>query len=309
MTALQLLMAAGGLVGAGLSLVLFQLVPSHPDLGQALARLSPAGAREAQNAARALAQPRVKGVVQDRDVRDVLGAWGARHLPASLWGRVAPADLAVLGMTPARFYGEKLLYAFIGLVAGPVLAAALMFSFAIPVYVPVLATLLLTVVLWFVPTYNVVTDARDARVEFARSLGAFVDLVALEMASGSGPRQSMEAAAAVGDSWVFRRMREELARTRWSGVTPWDALRHLGHEIDMPDLHELADIMRLSGEDGGRVYPQLRARAASMRSAILSAQKTRANETSERMTLPMTLLGMIFLLILITPQMLRMVGS
>ncbi|MGC5585673.1 type II secretion system F family protein [Ornithinimicrobium sp. W1665] len=306
MTVLQLLLAAGGLVGAGLALVLFQLVPSHPDLGQALARLSPAGAREAQNAARALTQPRVKG---SDDIRDVLGAWGARHLPANLWGKVAPADLAVLGMTPARFYGEKILYAFIGLVAGPLLSAAAMFSFSIPVYVPVLATLVLTVVLWFVPTYNVASDARDARVEFARSLGAFVDLVALEMTSGSGPRQSMEAAAAVGDSWVFRRMREELARTRWSGITPWDALRHLGNEIDMPDLHELADIMRLSGEDGGRVYPQLKARAASMRSAILSAQTTRANEVSERMTLPMTLLGMIFLLILITPQLLRMVGS
>ena len=307
MTVLQLLLAAGGLVGAGLALVLFQLVPSHPDLGQALARLSPTGAREAQNAA--LAQPQVKGAGADRDLRDVLGAWGARHLPANLWGKVAPADLAVLGMTPARFYGEKILYAFIGLVAGPLLAAAAMFSFSIPVYVPVLATLVLTVVLWFVPTYNVASDARDARVEFARSLGAFVDLVALEMTSGSGPRQSMEAAAAVGDSWVFRRMREELARTRWSGITPWDALRQLGNEIDMPDLHELADIMRLSGEDGGRVYPQLKARAASMRSAILSAQKTRANEVSERMTLPMTLLGMIFLFILITPQVLRMVGS
>ena len=307
MTVLQVVLAAGGLVGAGLALVLFQLAPSHPDLGQALARLSPAGAREAQNAA--LAQPQVKGSGADRDVRDVLGAWGARHLPANLWGKVAPADLAVLGMTPARFYGEKILYAFIGLVAGPLLSAAAMFSFSIPVYVPVLATLVLTVVLWFVPTYNVASDARDAQVEFARSLGAFVDLVALEMASGSGPRQSMEAAAAVGDSWVFRRMREELARTRWSGITPWDALRHLGNEIDMPDLHELADIMRLAGEDGGRVYPQLKARAASMRSAILSAQKTRANEVSERMTLPMTLLGMIFLLILITPQVLRMVGS
>ncbi|WP_440902048.1 type II secretion system F family protein [Actinosynnema sp.] len=306
MTALQLLLAAGGLVGAGLALVLFQLAPSHPDLGQALARLSPAGAREAQNAAKALAQPQVKG---SDDIRDVLGAWGARHLPARLRGKVAPADLAVLGMTPARFYGEKITYVFIGLVAGPVLSAAVLFSFSIPLYVPVVATLALAAALWFIPTYNVLTDARDARVEFARSLGAFVDLVALEMASGSGPRQSMEAAAAVGDSWVFRRMREELARTRWSGITPWDALRHLGNEIDMPDLHELADIMRLSGEDGARVYPQLKARAASMRSAILTAQKTRANEVSERMTLPMTLLGMIFLVILITPQILRMVGS
>jgi Flp pilus assembly protein TadB len=309
MTVLQLVLAGGGLIGAGLALVLFQLAPSHPDLGQTLARLSAAGARQAHAAATAADQARTAGSGDPADVRDVLGAWGARHLPAGLWGKVAPADLAVLGMTPARFYGEKIMYAFIGLVAGPVLAGVLMFSFSIPLYVPVLATLALAAALWFIPTYNVVTDARDARVEFARSLGAFVDLVALEMASGSGPRQSMEAAAAVGDSWVFGRLREELARTRWSGVTPWDALRHLGNEIAMPDLHELADIMRLSGEDGGRVYPQLKARAVSMRSAILAAQKTHANEVSERMTLPMTLLGMIFLLILITPQVLRMVGS
>lgn len=306
MTGLQLLLAAGALVGAGLALVLFQLAPSHPDLGQALARLSPTGAREAQNAAKALTAPTVTG---SDDIRDVLGAWGARHLPSRLWGTVASADLAVLGMTPARFYGEKIMYAFIGLIAGPVLSAAVLFSFSLPLYVPVLATLALAAALWLIPTYNVVTDARAARVEFARSLGAFVDLVALEMASGSGPRQAMEAAAAVGDSWVFSRMREELARTRWSGVTPWDALRQLGHEIDMPDLHELADIMRLSGEDGARVYPQLKARAASMRSAILTAQKTHANEVSERMTLPMTLLGLIFLVILITPQILRMVGG
>lgn len=309
MSALQLLLAAGGLVGAGLALLLYQLIPAQPDLGQAMDRLSPAGARQAQAAAQATAHPQLTGSSGDRDVRDVLGAWGARHLPAGLWGKVASADLAVLGITQSRYYGEKLLFAVVGLVAGPVLAWTFMFSFSIPFYVPVVATLVLAVVLWFIPSYNVVSDASDARVEFARSLGAFVDLVALEMASGSGPRQSMEAAAAVGDSWVFRRLREELARTRWSGITPWDALRHLGDEIDMPDLHELADIMRTSGEDGGRVYPQLKARATSMRAAILTAQKTRANEVSEQMTLPMTLLGLIFLLILITPQLLRMVGS
>ncbi|WP_131104399.1 type II secretion system F family protein [Ornithinimicrobium sufpigmenti] len=305
MSVLHLLLTAGGLVGAGLALILHQLTPAHPDLGQALTRLSPAGAPQAQATQGTTASRQVGS----GDVRDVLGSWGARHLPTGLWGKVVGTDLTVLGTTPTRFYGEKLLYAAIGIVAGPILAWTLMFSFSIPVYVPVLATLVLVVVLWFIPTYNVLTDAREARVEFARALGAFVDLVALEMVSGSGPRQAMEAAAAAGDSWVFRRLREELARTRWSGITPWDALRHLGDEIDLPDLHELADIMRSSGEDGGRVYPQLKARAVSMRAAILSAQKTRANEVSERMTLPMTLLGLIFLLILITPQLLRMVGS
>ncbi|USQ77784.1 type II secretion system F family protein [Ornithinimicrobium cryptoxanthini] len=302
MTTLQILIAAGSLVGLGVALILFQLVPTQPDLGQALSRLSPAGARQTQ--ARQLPAGTANG---SEDVRDVLGSWAERVLPAALWGKVKAPDLAVLGISPARLYGEKILYAFLGLLAGPILSAAVMFSFSIPFYLPVIATLILAAGLWFIPTYNVRTDAADARVAFARSLGAFVDLVTLEMAAGSGPRQAMEAAATVGDSWVFRRLREELARTRWSGITPWDALRGLGEEIDMPDLHELADIMRLSGEDGAAIYPQLKARATSMRAAILSAQKSKANETSEAMTLPMTLLALIFLLILITPQFLRMV--
>ena len=72
------------------------------------------------------------------------------------------------------------------------------------------------------------------------------------------------------------------------------------------DLQDLADIMRLSSEDGAEVYAQLRARSASMRSAMLNAQKAQANEVSERMTLPMAVLGMIFLIILIAPSMLRL---
>jgi Flp pilus assembly protein TadB len=300
MNTIHLLLAAGGLTGLGVYLVVSQLAPAHPDLAQTLSRLSPTGARQAQ------ATTTDSG--RSNDVRDLLGAWAGRHLPPALWGRVRPADLAVLGITTARFYGEKLLYAGIGLVAGPVLSASLLVLGA-PLYVPAVASLLLAAVLWFVPTYNVITDARQARTEFARSLGAFVDLVAVNMATGDGPRQAMESAAAVGDSWVFQRLQEELARTRWSGVTPWDALRHLGDEIDMPDLHELADIVRLSGEDGARIYGPLRARTRNMRAAILAAQKSKANEVSERMTLPMTLLGLIFLLILITPQFLRIIGG
>lgn len=304
MTTLQLLIASGALIGLGLALLLFCVAPARPDLGQSLARLSPAGAREAQRALQASTQP--PAGAGEADVRDVLGGWGARVLPTAIWGRVRPSDLAVQGTTLARFYGDKLLFAFIGLVAGPILTLVFILAFSIPLYVPVLGSLTVAVVLWFIPNYNVRSDAAQARVEFSRSLGAFVDLVTLEMAAGSGPRQAMQAAALVGDSWIFARLREELARTRWSGLTAWDALRGLGDELAIPDLHELADIMRLSGEDGGRIYPQLKARAASMRGAILSAQKAKANEVSERMTLPMTLLALVFLVILLSPQFLRM---
>jgi hypothetical protein len=46
-----------------------------------------------------------------------------------------------------------------------------------------------------------------------------------------------------------------------------------------------------------------------MRTAMLNVEKARAAEISERMTLPMSLLGMVFLAILITPALLRVRGS
>lgn len=299
MTGLQLILVAGALVGSGLALLVFRLVPAQPDLGETLARLSPEGAREVRR--------RQERLNRDADVRDVLGDLGERFLPTRIWGRASDQDLAILRMSRGRLYGEKLLFALIGLIAGPVLTIVPMVAWdGLPPYIPVGASLLLATALWFVPNYNVIDEARKARLGFRRALGAFIDLVALERAAGSGPRQAMEAAASVGDSWAFRRVAEELARTRWSGTTPWDAMRELGKETGVTELDELADIMRLSGDEGAQVYEQLRSRSASMRSAMLQAQKAEANAISERMTLPMTLLGVIFLGLLIAPQILRL---
>ena len=163
--------------------------------------------------------------------------------------------------------------------------------------------------MFFLPNYNVRDDAKKARAEFSRALGAYIDFVALERNSGAGPRQAMEVAAGVGDSWVFRRLGEELARTRWSGLTPWDALHALALELGLPELDDLADIMRLSGEEGAQIYRSLRARSAGMRSAMLATEKARANEVGEKMSIPMSLLGVIFLAILVAPALLRVIAG
>ena len=140
--------------------------------------------------------------------------------------------------------------------------------------------------MFFVPNYNALDDARKARLEFARALGAYIDLVALERNNGIGVRQAMEAAAEVGDSWVFTRLSEELTRSRWSGLPPWDALHTLAEELGLPELDDFADIMRLSGEEGASVYATLRARSASMRTAMLNDEIAQANAVGERMTHP-----------------------
>jgi hypothetical protein len=44
---------------------------------------------------------------------------------------------------------------------------------------------------------------------------------------------------------------------------------------------DLADIMRLSGQEGAQVYSNLRARSAGMRAAMLNAELAKANEIGD----------------------------
>ena len=103
--------------------------------------------------------------------------------------------------------------------------------------------------------------------------------------------------------------REELARTRWSGLPPWDALHALADELGLPELDDLADIMRLSGEEGAQVYTNLRARSAAMRTAMLNDEMAKANAVGERMSIPGCLLGVIFMALLVAPALLRMFSN
>ena len=187
-TGLQLTLAGGGLVGLGVALLLWRLAPAHPDLADALQRLSPEHVRRG-----------VDAIPGASDSRQRLGVWVLKRLPAAVWARTPTRDLALLRIPLARFYGEKVLYALVGLCIPPLLAAlCYLLDLRLPVVVPVVATLGLAAVMFWLPDVNVRDDAKKARAEFPRALGAHIDLVALERHSGSGTRQAMEVAADVG---------------------------------------------------------------------------------------------------------------
>ena len=292
---LPLAMAAGALLVLGGVLLVARLLPAQVDLAEALGRLTPS--RHAELVAS----------TESTSVKERLGVWAIRALPPGMWARTPTRELALLRIPLAKFYGDKLTFAALGLVAPPLLGLFFdVLGIGLPIMVPSLASVALAVVMFFIPNYNAIDDAKRARVEFARALGAYIDLVALERHNGSGVRQAMESAAAVSDSWVFRRLSEELGRSRWSGLPPWDALHTLAEELGLPELEDFADIMRLSGEEGAAVYDNLRARSAAMRTAMLNAEVTQANAVGERMTIPGSLLGVIFMALLVAPSLLRM---
>ncbi|NLD78042.1 MAG: hypothetical protein GX643_15410 [Acidimicrobiales bacterium] len=304
-TGLQIALLAGALLGLGVVLLVARLVPAEPDLAEALGRLTPTRTRATATATAAGSAP-----VPATTGKERIGLWAIKALPPALWIRTPTRELALLRIPLARFYGDKIVMALLGLVIPPLLGFFFeQLGLGLPVAIPATASLVLAVIMFFLPNYNAVDDAATARLEFTRALGSYIDLVALERTNGSGVRQAMEAAAQVGNSWVFTRLSEELTRSRWSGQPPWDALHALADELGLPELDDFADIMRLSGEEGASVYGNLRARSAAMRTAMLNDEITEANNVGERMTIPGSLLGVIFMALLVAPSLLRMITN
>jgi hypothetical protein len=280
----------GCLAGFGAALVVAELVPAPPDLGAALERLT----------TQRPAPPQVAAVgLQDRLGRALLARLGG--LPGL---RPPRRELAILGVQPHQWLGEKALLAVIGLAFPPCLAAVLgLLGVGVPWAIPTVVSVALGAFFFTLPSLTLRERAAAAREDFARAVGAYIELVALERLAGSGTTQALENASLVGHSWVFERIREELLRSRLSGTTPWESLSKLAGELGVPELGDLSDIMRLAGEEGAQVYEALRARGRSLRTAMLTREQARANAASERMVMPVALLALCFALMIATPAM------
>ena len=294
MTALQVAILAGVMVGVGVWLIGLRLAPTHPNLAQTLAMLSGAPTIDVET--------EVHGW-------EAFGQWGLKRLPERI--RPIPTqDLAILSISPSHFLAKKMVYALVGLtIPGALVGSVLLLGSSIPVAAPAVAAVVVGGAAFMIPDVQVRTKARRARVEFSRTLSCFVNLVALERSCGSGTKQALDVAAGVGDSWVFAKLRECLDRSTWAGVSGRDGLQELAKELGVNDLGEVADIIALSSTEGAGIYRILRAKSRSIREGLLLSDITRANEANEKMSLPVSILGIVFLAILIGPALLSMTTS
>lgn len=297
----QEMLLAGAAFGLGIALLVHALVPSAPDLGAALDTLQ-------ERTPMPLAASARGDDEEPADARERIGRFlGKRlgHLPVL---RVADKDLEVLGHSNNWLLGQKALFALLGLATPGVLWAVLSMILPVPVALPLLVSVLAAGFMWWLPDLDVAQRADAARHEFAFAVMAYVDLVALERAAGSGIVQSLERAAHAGDTWVFRRISEVLDLARLSGQAPWGALEDLADRLSLGNLRELASIARVSGEYDSSVYDNLRARSAAMRHTLQTQDQARANAASERMLAPVSMLGLIFMFLLAYPALQAITG-
>lgn len=296
MMPLVLLLGAG--IGAGIYLALRALIPTQPALAAALDRLSTTHV------------PTQSPQLPPRGLEERLGAW-AEQATARLPGVVTPdRDLALIGWTTRKFYGQKAMASLAGLLF-PLIMGTLAYMSGLPAPIPLTvgAMLILAAIFFFLPDLEVRQRAATQRTHYRRIIAAYVDFVALSRIGGASATQAMSDAAAVGDNELFHRIQQLIERSRLRGTSAWSDLRELGEELGIKELHEIADIVRLSGEEGASIWENLRAHAHSMRNAQLRTEQGSANARSESMAIPLAVLAFAFLGLLISPSLLTLVTS
>jgi len=96
--------------------------------------------------------------------------------------------------------------------------------------------------------------------------------------------------------WAADRLRQVLTTARVLRQPPWQALCQLGDDTGVTELTELAAAMALAGTEGARVRASLSARAAAMRQAATAEMQTEAEKASSRMSVPLLVLGIAYLI-------------
>ncbi len=174
---------------------------------------------------------------------------------------------------------------------------------------PVLAGLTLAGVGFVLPDLQVRSRAAARRGEVRHALSVYLDLVVIALAGGAGVDAALHDASRVGDGWAFTQLRRALATARITRTSPWHSLRQLGDELGVTELAELAATASLAGTEGAKIRSSLATKAVVLRTHQLSAAEAEAQSATERMSLPLMLLFLAFLIFIGYPAIDQIVHS
>lgn len=219
-------------------------------------------------------------------------------------------DLALTGRSMEAAMGRKVLLAVGGFLAAllVLVAAQVVVGVGLPTGAPLIVAVLAGVGLFFVPDAEARATATKRRLDFRRALGAYLDLVALEMAGSAAPAEALPQAARVGACWPLALIRDTLYKANRAGVDQWSALSDLGRRIGIPELRDLGQLIGLVAHDGARVRSTLTARATTMRRRELADMAGDAGKRDQSMRLAQVVIGLGFVLFLGYPAVVNVMS-
>lgn len=299
--------AAGALLGAGVWLLMWGVIPARTDHTVTIARLDAARATTATlpAASSGTASSGRLTAVQLR-VGGRLARWSVQR---GLVLRQLRADLALLDRSLDDYLGSLvgvLVVSLIGVLSGEGLWASLGLPLPSPALVPV--AVLLAAAITAGRIQDTRTEAAKRRRQFRRALSAYFELVARSLMGGTGVPEALPAAAAIGAGWPFRLIAETLERARAIGTSSWRELGDLGARIGVDELRELGTSLGHVGQDGARVAATLVARASTLRRRETADLEGRAQERANSMRLTMVLIFAGFLLFVLYPAVTNVVS-
>ena len=289
-------LAMGALAGLGLFLLIVALVPRRLSLARRIAAL---------DEVRPPVSRAVRQVVDEREseLSRRLGRALAAFCAEQGWQFPSlRANLSLIGKSFENYLATKVLLALLGFLAGPVFLLGMSAAgFHVSLVLPVWFGAALAAVFFFLPDLEVKQKADARRRDFRHAIGAFLDLVSMNLSGGRGVPEALMAASEIGSGWALWRIRDALANARISGQTPWQALGMLGDEVRVEELRDLAAALSLVADDGAKVRESLSARAASLRRRELADLEGQAGEKSQSMLVAQMLLCAGFLIFLTYP--------
>ncbi len=308
-------MIAMALVGAALGAVLFAiivwLVPTRTSplvqLGQLDARYRSTSTRTPAG----LSGPTSRGIgTSASSLQTRVGQALATQLTRrGIEQTTLEQDLALTGQDLPEVMGRKAVLAVAGFLLTLVTFVALAATgVVLPLGSPLVLALAVAAGFYVLPNLDARQRAAARREDFRRALGAYLDLVALEMAGAAAPAQALTSAARVGAGWPMALLRDTLYRATRSGKDQWTALTELGERIGVAELRDLGALVRLVEHDGARVRATLSARAATMRRRELADAEGKAAERDVSMSVAQLVVVAGFVVFLGYPAVVNVLG-
>ncbi|MFF1378759.1 hypothetical protein [Streptomyces sp. NPDC058308] len=286
-------LAYGAIAGAGLFLVVRELLPARPDMDGVLDRLENTTGQPGQPATPD-GHGRGAPTVWERAGVQILASHGHRL-------NVPRADLELLNKSVPHHVGTKVVGSLVALAmvqAGGLLLnlAGLGISFA----PPLLVSVGFAAYIWFSADADVRRKAKAARLEVRYAIASFLERAQLERGANVGPEAAVQRTAEVGDHWILTRISAALKRAELAGIPQWEALKQLGEQLDIPELAAPAESFSLAGA-GASIQKTLATQALLLRQRLLTDREAEANAASERLVVPGTVLFTVVLVMFAYP--------
>ena len=173
----------------------------------------------------------------------------------------------------------------------------------------VVASILGGGLLFLVPDLSLREKARDRRRELRHQISTYLDLVGLHLSGGAGMERALIDSAAHGTAWGFVEIKRALRQAQLANEPPWAAFEQLAQELGSTELEELAAWILLASTSGSRVRSSLHTKARGLRERDQTEAETEAQQSTERMSLPVVLMFSGFLGLIGYPAFAAIVSS